>query len=80
MAKKDAAMCWASKVAWVVTALVSINMGMSLFEFNFFQSNFYMMNLQALTPALMAIIGLCGLFSFATFVMHCSGNCKSCKM
>lgn len=78
--KKDSLMCWAAKISWVVTALASINIGMSLFNYNFFESDFFVMNLQSLGQLIVAVIGLSGAFSFATFVMHCSGKCKSCKV
>jgi len=77
---KSSALCWAAKISWAVTALASINIGMALFNFNFFQTQFFMQNLQGLAPAIIALIGLSGAFSFVTFVMHCSSNCKSCKI
>jgi len=80
MLKQDNLLCWAAKISWVVTALASINIGMALFGFNFFQSNFYLMNLQSLGKLIVGVIGLSGLFSLATFVMHCQGKCKSCKI
>jgi len=73
---KSSAWCWAAKISWVVTAIVSIDMALlAFFQFSLFQMNFIMQN-PSLAQLLVAFIGLCGLYSFVTFVMHCSGDCK----
>jgi len=77
--KKSPAWCWAAKISWAVTALASINIGSAVFfDIDFFQMQF-MMN-PSFGQLVFAFIGLCGLFSFTTFVMHCTGDCKSCKV
>ncbi len=79
MAKSSDAWCWAAKISWVVTALASINLGSAVF----FNIDFFGMQFMAnpsFAQLVFAFIGLCGLFSFVTFVMHCSGNCKICRV
>ncbi len=76
MAKKDDAMCWVGRCAWAITAAVAINVGMGLFEYNFFQSEFFLMNFRPIAKLILAIIGLSGFYSLACLVMHCQAKGK----
>ena len=73
--KKPSGWYWCTQVAWLVTALISMNWGTwVIFRFNFFDTEFFRMNVAMLAPIVFAFIGLCGLFSFILFVMHRLGD------
>ncbi len=36
---------WVGIIAWIISACVTINVGLKPFGFNFFQSNFFILNL-----------------------------------
>jgi len=72
-------MKWIGHAAWLITALVSINVGLAPFGFNFFQTEYLMMNAK-LTEAICYIILASGLICLAHFVMTLMGyNCGKCS-
>ncbi len=67
-----------AKVAWAITALVSINVGLIPYGYNFFASNFFMMNPNLLGPINLVIL-LSGLYSGALLLMVWTGMCCNGK-
>lgn len=68
------------KVAWGVTALASMNVGLEAMGMGFFQMAFVMNNMQALIMPTKYGIGILGLISFVMFCMACrKDGCMSCK-
>ena len=67
-------------VSWAVTALVSINVGMIPFGYDFFQTSFAINNLMQFSQVInYAILGS-GVLSLAMLVMVLTGHgCGSCK-
>ncbi|HXW85922.1 MAG TPA: hypothetical protein VEK38_01120 [Candidatus Bathyarchaeia archaeon] len=74
------------KVAWIVTALSAINVGLYPFGYDFFMSEFFMNNLSRWGDIIYYIIGISGVMSMIGFVkkgvMHkgcCDGSGSCCK-
>ena len=76
MARKDNMMCLASRCAWAIVALAAINVGMSIFEFNFFQCEFFIMNFRPIAKLIFVVIGLSGVYSLACLFMKCQSKGK----
>ena len=68
---------WAGMAAWVVSALVTINVGLVPFNVNFFTSDFYMSNIaySRLEMPLFYLILASGLYSGVLLVMAAMGMC-----
>jgi len=71
------------KVAWVITILAAVNMGLAAADlFDVFNLNFFTMNPMAKTYTMYAI-GVAGVLSAVALGMHLmscmSGNCKGCS-
>lgn len=77
--KKSPLMAWVGMISWCVTALASINVGLSYFGWNFFSSEFVVKNLDWLVDPLYWLIGISGLVSFIMFILACSCWCSSCN-
>ena len=56
-----------SKASWVITALVSVNQGLHLFQFNLFATEFFRNNLSGLHQPLLLLIGAAGVWSLFCF-------------
>jgi len=72
-------MKWLFMLSYLITALVAINVGLMPFGYNFFQSDFVIMNLSRFIPLMHYIILLAGLVMFIGFIMCASGNHTHCK-
>ena len=76
-------MRWIYMLSWLISSLAAINMGLYPFGYDFFRTEFVLMNLYRFVPAMHYIILISGLISLGLFVMSASGNCgcgsKSCK-
>lgn len=68
-------MKWVFMASWLITALVTINVGLAPFGYNFFQTEFVMVNLFNFITPMLYIILAAGLISLALFVMSAAGNC-----
>lgn len=56
-------------IAIVVVALVALNAGLALFDYDFFKSDLWTTRLAGVNKPLLVVIGLSGLFLLITFVM-----------
>ena len=56
-----------SKASWVITALASLNQGLTVFDFNLFATSFFRNNLSALYTPLLLLIGAAGVWSLVCF-------------
>ena len=71
--------------AWLITALAAVAIGLSLFDYNFFQMDFFANHPELIAPICYVVLaaGLVGLAFFVMSVMgHCgcgTYGCKSCK-
>lgn len=72
---KHGVMGWIGKLSWVITALASINYGLRPFNYDFFSTEFMMVNMQQFIVPLHYLILIAGLVSFAFFVMAVMGYC-----
>ena len=69
-----------AKVAWAVTALASMNVGLESMGRGFFNMAFVKNNMCALIMPMKYGIGILGLVSFVMFCMMCRKDaCKTCK-
>jgi hypothetical protein len=66
---------WVFMVSWLISALATINVGLAPFGFDFFRTEFAMMNLYNLMAPIHYVILASGLISLALFVMSLSGTC-----
>ena len=66
---------WIFMLSWVISALVAVNVGLAPFGFDFFRTEFVLMNLYNLLVPIHYIILASGLISLALFVMSLSGHC-----
>lgn len=72
-------------IAWLITALASINVGLMPFGYDFFASNLMMDRFLSLNVPLHYVVGVAGLICLVMFVQtvtghcHCgNSNCPSC--
>ncbi len=74
-------MKWIGRATWLISALVTINVGLSAFQYDFFKSEFAMMNLSGVMMPIYYIILASGLMCLFWFVMACMGECgcSSCN-
>lgn len=72
---KNPVLRWVFMLSWLVSALATINVGLAPFGFDFFRTEFAMMNLYNLMAPMHYVILASGLISFALFVMSLSGTC-----
>ncbi len=73
-------MKWFCMFSCLIAALAAINVGLCPFGFDFFKTEFVMMNMAGFVAILHYIILAAGIISLACFVMCCMGNCgHSCK-
>lgn len=70
---------WVFMISWVISALVTINVGLAPFGFDFFQTDFAMTHLYSFMMPIYYIILASGLVSAALFVMSLTGNCSCDK-
>ena len=59
------------KVSWIITALAAINTGLMPMNYDFFRSEFVMMNLSNAINGMYYIIGIAGVISLLSLIMHC---------
>ncbi len=71
-------MKWVFMISWLVSALAAINVGLAPFNFDFFRTEFFLMNMGNLAAPLSYLILISGLISLGLFVMSCMGHC-SCE-
>jgi uncharacterized membrane protein YuzA (DUF378 family) len=64
--------------AWLITALVAINVGLAPFNFNFFATDFFQNNLMRFYVPILYLIGIAGIISLAMFIMACTSHCYKC--
>jgi hypothetical protein len=74
-------MKWVFMISWLITALISINVGMHVFNYDFFRTDFAVMNLYSYMDIIHYIILAAGCVSLALFIMSVAGNCacSSCN-
>lgn len=72
---KHGIMGWIGWFSWVITALASINIGLRPFNYDFFSTEFMMVNMQQFIIPLHYLILVAGLVSLAFFVMGAMGYC-----
>lgn len=72
---KHGIMGWIGWISWVVSALASINLGLRPFNYDFFNTEFVMINMPQLIVPLHYLILIAGLVSLAFFVMSMMGYC-----
>lgn len=65
-------------VAWVVTALAAINVGLLPFGYDFFKLPFVQNNIPQLVTPLYYLIGVAGVVSLVLFFMACTSGCCMC--
>ena len=69
-----------AKVAWGVTSLASMNVGLEAMGWGFFQIAFVKNNMCVLIMPMKYGIGILGLISLVMFCMMCRKDaCKSCQ-
>ena len=69
-----------AKVAWAVTALASMNVGLEAMRMGFFEMAFIKNNMCVLIMPMKYGIGILGLISFVMFCMMCRKNgCVTCQ-
>lgn len=66
------------KVCWIITALASINIGLSAMGYDIFMSEFVLMNLANLIQPMQYVIGLAGVVSLFMMVSCCMKSHKAC--
>ena len=73
-------MKWVGLIAWLVSSLAAINLGLAPFGFDFFQTQFIVMNPQFAAPICYLILAS-GLVSLALLIMACTGHhgCGKCN-
>ncbi len=76
---KGLLMKWVFMISWAISALVAINVGLAPFGFDFFTTEFVLMNLYRFIAPIHYIILISGLISLGLFVMSCSGHCSCDK-
>lgn len=69
-------MKWVFMVSWLISALATINVGLEVFNYNFFASEFAFMHLAAFIRPIHYLILASGLISLYLFVMSCLGHDK----
>ncbi len=62
-------------LAWVITALASINVGLAPFGYDVFASDFLMVKYPALNAPLHYVIGVAGLICLVMFIKTLTGHC-----
>ena len=73
---------WLFMLSCLISSLAAINVGLYPFGYDFFKSDFVVLNMSTLIPLFHYIILAAGLIMFACFIMCASGNhrnCNSCK-
>jgi hypothetical protein len=73
---------WLFMLSYLIASLAAINVGLLPFGYNFFQSDFVVLNLFRFIPLFHYIILAAGLILLTGFIMCASGNhthCNSCK-
>ena len=70
---------WLFMLSCLISALAAINVGLAPFNYNFFQSDFVVLNMSGLIPLFHYIILAAGIIMFACFVMCVSGNHQHCN-
>ena len=72
----------AGRTSRLITALASINVGLAPFDYNVFQTEFFMSRPELVAPVCYIILAA-GVVSLAHFVMvlmgYCGGGCSACK-
>ena len=81
---KSHAMKIIGMITWAITALVAINVGLAVFSFDLFKTDFMMTSAAGIVKPLLIIILISGIISLLMFVsalaMGCDcGSCGSCK-
>lgn len=79
--KSSPVLCIVAIIAWVVTALASINMGLLPLGRSLFQMEFMMGTSHGVFNGIHYLVGLCGIISLVMLVMkwHTHAGCKKCK-
>ena len=76
--KKSPICKYIGMTAWLVTALVSINMGLAVFGYDFFATDFALMSLSAVIRPIYYIILASGLYSLYMMMLALQGKCGGC--
>lgn len=72
---KHGIMGWIGWLSTIITALASINLGMRVFNYDFFSTDFMMNNLPQLIVPIHYLFLIAGLAALAFFVMAVTGHC-----
>lgn len=72
---KGGIMRWVYMLSWLISGLAAVNVGLHPFGFNFFSTEFVLMNMMGLIGPMHYLILIAGLISLGLFVMSLSGKC-----
>ena len=67
---------WIGMLAWFFSSVAAINLGLRPFGFDFFTTEFMLLNMPQLIVPLHYVILVSGLISLALFVMSFTGHCS----
>jgi hypothetical protein len=70
---------WVFMVSWLISSLITVNVGLAPFGFDFFRTEFILMNFYRFMTPIYYVILAAGLVSLALFVMSFTGNCACDK-
>ncbi len=73
-------MKWLCMLSCIISSVAAINLGLVPFGYDFFRSNFVLMNMTGFIAPMYYIVLLAGIISLACFIMCVTGNCcNSCN-
>ncbi len=72
-------MKWACMVSCLISSLAAINLGLCPFGYDFFKSDFVLINLAQFVVFMYYIVLAAGLISLACFIMCAMGGCGGCS-
>lgn len=67
---------WVGMISWAILILAGINIGLRPFGFDFFTTDFVLLNMPQFIIPLHYIILIAALISLGLFVMSLSGHCS----
>jgi hypothetical protein len=76
---KHVVLRWVGMLSWLITALAAINVGLRPMNFDFFSTEFMLVNMPQFIEPLQYLILIAGLISLALFVMSLTGSGCSCN-
>jgi hypothetical protein len=70
---------WLGLISWLITALISINVGLRPFGYDFMTSEFMLVNMSQFIEPLHYIILIAGIVSLVLLVMSFMWHCSDCN-